>query len=439
MAIFQFPPLGGMAVSRTYSLAKYWTRLGHDVKIVTPQKYIYMGDINFDPKDDYIDNADIVEVDFAKWLTRRFDINQEKTVKTQQKQKIYLNTIQKVIRKIRNNFIGNSFDFNFLWIENLYEISDNILKEEKYDLLFTSFSPQASFVVGSRLKKSYPDLFWVADYRDMWTQNHILKMNFLIKSYQKIKERKVLKDADIISTTSDSFAQALSHFHHRDMDEIVVITNGYDKEAFLKLDKKPFFNQDKTFRIVHVGTIYKDSRDPSPLFEAIKRLSNEKIIKKGDFEVIFYGDVGDLKEIIERYNIDEYVKIAGSLNKNDALRAQRDASSLLLLHSLDDDSLSARGMIPAKVYEYIYAKRYIFGVGFGGDNFTAALIQNSGAGDVYNNDSKAIYRDLLRLMKNDIKLKIDHDYIEKFSRENLSFAFMNIIQRRMDAKRSKAS
>ena len=44
---FAFPPLNRIASSRPYSWAKYWSRLGHEVAVVTKKKTAVDGALNF--------------------------------------------------------------------------------------------------------------------------------------------------------------------------------------------------------------------------------------------------------------------------------------------------------------------------------------------------------------------------------------------------------
>jgi len=42
MVVSQFPPMGGVAVSRTYTFARYWQKAGAEVTVITPKKYRWL-------------------------------------------------------------------------------------------------------------------------------------------------------------------------------------------------------------------------------------------------------------------------------------------------------------------------------------------------------------------------------------------------------------
>ncbi len=432
MVVLQFPPMSGMAVSRIYGFAKYWYKLGADITIITPKKHsFFVGNLDFFPEDTYFKSANVIEVEYLTKF-RFFSDNNKTDSKTKNATNVRSNSLKKWIRKIRYNMIGNSFDVNFLWEKAVFRACKRELQRKEYDVVFTSFTPQASLKVGYWLKRYDPRLFWICDYRDLWTQNHILKMHPVVKYFQTKKERRLVSYSDMITTTSPAFAEALQMLHKRDIE---VFTNGYDSEYLSGIDPEPFFDRDGKVRIVHVGTIYQNVRDPRPLFEAVQRLMKEERTLSRTLEVIFYGDNANLGELIKQYDVKSLVKEGGILSKEDALRAQRDADILLLLDNVDEASLSAQGMIPAKVYEYIYFKKPIFAIGVTDRFFTGELVTKSGLGRAYGWDDKALYHDIKAILKQNFLVRANETYINTFDRAVIAKSFLQRVKKGLDAKR----
>ncbi len=432
MIVFQFPPLGGMAVSRIYSFAKYWSEVGHDVTVLTPKKYPFFGSLNYIPPEKNLENLKVIEMDFAPWLTRRYRTKgTDEVLGPKSKKGGFWDNVRKSVRKLRRNLIGNSIDVHILWRKALYRKAEEIMEKERYDIVFSSFSPQATHQIASRLKRKFPHLLWVADYRDLWSGNHLLRAHPMIAYFQKRGERKTLKRADMLSTVSEGFAHYLSKLHTK---EIRIVYNGYDHEEIEAIDSVPFFSPDRKIRIVHTGTIYRRTRNPAPLFKALKRVERQKRLQPGMLEVHFFGESADVKEIAQTYGVFEYVRIGGTITKEEAYRAQRDADLLLLLeHEPQNRNPSSEGTIPAKVYEYLASGTEIMAIGIGPDHFAGDLIERAGAGFAYGNDVEAIYRRIDRLIsKKTLSLKRNTELIERFARKRQAKRLLKMMERMLD-------
>ena len=67
-----FPPLNSIASLRPYSWAKFWSKMGHDVTVLTTQKYKKENDLNFE-----CSSFEIIEIEnrFKKKLESLISIN----------------------------------------------------------------------------------------------------------------------------------------------------------------------------------------------------------------------------------------------------------------------------------------------------------------------------------------------------------------------------
>jgi len=411
--------MGGMAVSRMYAFAKYWSRMGHEVTVVTPKKYPLFGAMNYHPPGYENENIRLIEVDFAPWFTKRYE--RQETSPSDQKvtQKSFLGYVRMWLRGLRKKVIGNSLDVHTIWRYAVEKRAIALLEKEPFDVVFSSFSPQSSHAIASRLKRRYPRLFWLADYRDLWTGNHLLEMHSILKYFQRRKEKRMLAQADMITTVSPGFADYLKALHQKD---ITVIYNGYDPEEILQIPDEPFFKQDNTFRIVYTGMIYTGTRDPSPLFQAVATLYASTEISPENFEIHFFGDSGDVKEIAHKYGVEHFIHIGGSVPKIDAYRAQRDADMLLLLEheAMDvDKNLSMVGTIPAKVFEYMASGTPMMVIGLSDKSMAGKLVVRANAGCVCSTDIPSITHYLERCLQEKEKCRSQRDeaLIEMYRRD----------------------
>ncbi|MCB0539521.1 MAG: hypothetical protein KDE33_18545, partial [Bacteroidetes bacterium] len=111
---------------------------------------------------------------------------------------------------VLQNFTIKAIPYN-----NLYYYIQNFLKENKdVKTLIISGNPFEQFYFGYLLKKEFPDLKWVADYRDDWTTNELYKKNSplykVINRYNRHFELKWLKSSSKIITVSNLYASRLA-------------------------------------------------------------------------------------------------------------------------------------------------------------------------------------------------------------------------------------
>ncbi|MCQ2351842.1 MAG: glycosyltransferase, partial [Paludibacteraceae bacterium] len=142
------------------------------------------------------------------------------------------NFLQKVSRFIR----GNVFlpDPRRGWNKYAFKEACKLIESEHIDAVVTTSPPHSTQLIGLKLKRKYPNIKWIADLRDPWTDiyfNKDLYQTSLAKRYNARLERKVLECADEIITVS---GECLRNFKSKTNKAlpIRVIENGYDEVDF---------------------------------------------------------------------------------------------------------------------------------------------------------------------------------------------------------------
>ncbi len=424
-----FPPLNTMGANRLYAFAKTWQKMGHKITILTTKKYQYDGKIDFLPQEEAFATLNIVTVPYAQWFTKRFEFRDEKYIK-KEPSKTLLTSLKSFIRKIRKRYIGLFFDIHDLWVKAAVKEAKLIISNQKVDLLFSSYSPSSTHIVASKLKALYPELFWVADYRDLWSGNPYYENENFFSYIQRKKEKNLLQNATVVTTVSKPWQSYLEHFLEK---PVYLCMNGYDKDALSNLDSKRVYPEDGKKRIIYTGTLYPHKQNVSSFLKAVKRLIDDAVIKD-NFEIIFYGDSGDIKHLIASYGIESVVRYYGFVSREESLRAQRDADGLLYFgwEDANSNSLNATGVLSAKVFEYIASNTEIFAIGGSRASEASWWIYKSGAGEVYEEDVDAIYNALKRLILGRKKvLQRDSKIVELCRRDVQAKALLETIQKRM--------
>ncbi|MGH7503795.1 MAG: glycosyltransferase [Longimicrobiales bacterium] len=256
-------------------------------------------------------------------------------------------------------------------------------------LLYTSAPPQSVHLVGL-LAKLRTGAFWVAEFRDPWTDNP-WKPAFVRSRWSDAAdrwlERRCLRTADLIVTVTESFAERLrTRIPARRHDRILVVRNGIDHIA-----SSPAPNLlRETVELLYVGNLYQ-GRDPRPFFRALGELDRQKRLPAAA-QVEFIGDCTfhgvSLASILDEYGIRERVTISGRIPHDQCLRRVADASLLLLF--AQDQPLQ----VPNKLYEYLGARHPI--VAFvDGNGETARMLRQAGGHFVIDTCDPARIADVL--------------------------------------------
>jgi len=221
---------------------------------------------------------------------------------------------------------------------------------------------------------------WVADFRDLFSENPYTIRPTWRLNLDRWLERRVLADAAACVTISEPLAAPLRK-HGRPVE---VILNGYDPADLPTT--APEVSATAPVTILYTGTIYPGRRDPSPLFAAVATLGplRERI------QLAFCGqDLRGVQAAAAKHGVLDRLKLIPMLPYRAALQAQAEADILLLLLWNNPEEV---GVLPAKLFEYVGAGRPILALGL--ETGAAAEIIRGREMGVVANDPAAIGRQL---------------------------------------------
>lgn len=240
------------------------------------------------------------------------------------------------------------------WKAHALKAAREVLQQERISLLFSTSPPSTSHLVASQLHRE-TGIPWVADFRDLWTQNHYIRHTLPRTLIERRLEMKTLRDADLLVTVSSPLAHRLQQLHGKPTE---VITNGYDEDDYSG-DQPPLTPY---FSLTYTGQIYAGKRDPSLVFAAVKELVEEKAVASGTFRIRFFGPEGDqvfVNTLAKQHGIQEYVVHEGRVDYQEAILRQRESTALLLLNWNVPEE---KGVYTGKLFEYLGARRPILAI-----------------------------------------------------------------------------
>lgn len=371
-------PQNRISVLRVGQWAKYWALQGHEVTVLTTYKYPFLGPYGLHPP--MPDGVQVIEVPYLPdWLCKRLGHPGHATDTNTSKE----NGSQRLRRRVRRlrSHIGSLMDIHDLWIRPARRKAMELMSQQSYDAIVSSFSPPAAHMVASRLKQAFPNTIWLADFRDLWAYNHITSAKGLLRHLETTLEIRTMRDrADALMTVSAPLANDLRERYPN--LPVWVVENGFDPQEFpdwaTRIATAPDANG--MLRISYTGTLYPGRRDPTPLLVAVNRLIEEGVLQPDRVAIDFYGhNERELADILEACDGNRHgvVHVHGFVSRQDSLAAQSRSSLLLLLESSEP---AARGVLTGKVFEYLVSGIPILAVGIGGKNAAGALILETGTG-----------------------------------------------------------
>ena len=197
----------------------------------------------------------------------------------------------------------------------------------------------------SRLQR-VSGLPWIADFRDLWTQNHYYPYSRIRLRRERKLELETLETADALVAVSRPLADELGQLHG---EEVHAILNGYDPDEVN--DGSTPLTEHPT--ITYTGNIYRGKQVLDLGDRALNTLLH------AGYELRLYGPKQEwIDKMATEHGVGEQVKQYGIVSREEALQRQRESHILLLLRWQ-----GAEGIITTKLFEYMAAKRPILAIG----------------------------------------------------------------------------
>jgi len=262
-------------------------------------------------------------------------------------------------------------DIEKKWENQAIKAAVYIMEKEKFRMILSSSSPVTCHVICSKLKKKFK-VPWVADFRDLWTQNHDYNYFWPRKIFEKKLEIEILKEADALVTVSDPFKTNLSKLHIG--KPVYAITNGFNLE---EMNNSSADLTDK-FTITYAGNIYIGKQDPKDLFIALKDFISENLVDPEDIEIRFFtGAIPWLEKEISDYEFEKFAKVYEKKSRNEIFEKQNESQLLLVIYWADKKE---RGWQSLKIFGYLASQRPILVINGSGDDVVKEMIEKTKSG-----------------------------------------------------------
>lgn len=376
-----FPPENVIAAQRPYVWAREWSEAGHRVTVLTLQK----GGAGLAPANHKFQVLAVHPGPVFRWLFRGHQKRKQSIAASKRSTGLisWLISKMKSFGALSSIRLPDVFD---LWVGRAIAAVEG----EKFDVVVSTFGPPATLRIGNRLRATGVCRLWVADYRDLWAKNPSFRGFPFFRTYERILERRLLSNADMVTTVSEPLARELRKIHHN----VMVMPNGFDRSSVVNDGAKwPCSDCGDVIRILYTGSIYWPHQNPTPLFAALRDR-----MKSGqrNVRVEFCGPGLDrLHNLVGDMGLGDCVHFHGLLPREDVLSLQRRADALLFLES--PETPGREGILTGKLFEYLAAAKPILAIGLSATSIVGNIISESEAGASVGTDVEQVLDFLRRL------------------------------------------
>lgn len=332
-----FPPLKSMGSIRNYKVGKEYLKYFEKVSVITSS------DKDSWSKDDGLDLSA-----FNMNLVGSFCVHSilgkcSDSIKfnSKRRQSRFSNIFRRVVRSFPFNLFLNGGGVKYI-LEG-YKKGVQLIENEGIEYIHTSYPPMTDHAIGWLLKRKFPHLTWIADFRDMMVED--MRRDIILPQLQHFFLKKIISKADIVTTVSQGLTENLSQYGK----PVHVLFNGIPNESLPVAEVV----HDK-FTISYTGSIYKNLQKPQLLFSAISSLIESGKISKDNIQFLYRGKDKQLWEaMMEKNNLLDIFNAIPSQVSVEQSRALQRASHINLLLSWSSNDY--KGILTGKMYDYMAA------------------------------------------------------------------------------------
>jgi glycosyltransferase involved in cell wall biosynthesis len=348
LVAYSFPPAGGVGVLRAASFARYLP--GQDIRldVLTTRNASAVG------ADPVLLSEIPAEVTIHRTMTLDLPFGVKKRIKRMIAGGRAAGPKQASSSSpARPSFLKKTVqdlllpDPQITWLPIVSRAASRIIRERAIDLVLVTVPPFSSTLLVERLRKQFPHLAIVADFRDEWLTTAIDLFGFSrsdrARAVARDAEAATVKNATAIVMVSEAARRAIRARYPKEPEQkFHLIPNGFDATRLAPAARIPDVPSNGDLIVTHIGTVYRTT-DPTWLAEALATLPPEI---KSRIKLRFIGHIEEqrFREILMQ--LGPMVELKGFLPQREALAAMQDTHYALLV---SHDSLN----IGAKFYDYV--------------------------------------------------------------------------------------
>ncbi|ABA58420.1 hypothetical protein Noc_1958 [Nitrosococcus oceani ATCC 19707] len=259
-----------------------------------------------------------------------------------------------------------------------------LIRRYRPQVLWSTYPIATAHLIGLTLHR-LSGIPWIADFRDSMTEDNYPSNPRVRRAYRAVEAATVHRCTRAIFTAPGAVRMYAERYPERSDKTWVLIENGYEDSIFDTVSLPSLRDSPRPFRLVHSGVVYPNERDPRAFFEALASLKRSGQITAQSLQVVFRasGSEDYFRQLLREWGIDDIVHFEPHIPYRGALAEMLTADGLLILQASN-----CNHQIPAKLYEYLRARRPILGL-TDSEGDTARVLRQAGIETVAPLDSAA--------------------------------------------------
>jgi glycosyltransferase involved in cell wall biosynthesis len=358
LVTYSFPPVGGTGVMRATSLARYLPAEGIRLDVLTARNASGVG------SDPTLLSDIPAEVTVHRTVTLDLPFGVKKAIK-----KLIIGgkpstgKIAATAPAGKPSFLKRAIqdillpDPQVTWLPVLTRTARHIVRKRNIDLIIITVPPFSSTLLVERLRKEFPNLPIVIDFRDEWLATNFDLAGFLFstsehaRGFARNAEARVVANATAVVAVTEAARVIIRGRYPQEPDgKFHLGPNGFDATTMRRSRFSPASRTDGKIVVTHIGTI-NPVTDPTTLAEAFQSLPPEV---KSRFLLRFIGHIQVPRFREALLQLGDMVELKGFLPQHEALAIMNEADYVLLIN---DDPLN----VSSKFYDYVGGRKPILG------------------------------------------------------------------------------
>jgi Glycosyltransferase Family 4/Glycosyl transferases group 1 len=275
-------------------------------------------------------------------------------------------------------------DPQVLWAPMAIRKAKRVIKNYGIDAVLVTAPPFSVFLISNEIKRTFPHVKLVSDFRDEWLRFYLTDFDFLKTEYTVQRATQIERDTvtlsdTVVAVTQGSLNEIRSRYPNEPDSKFVMIPNGYDPAAFSGVESRKH-GQPGRMIVTHTGTAY-HTASPKFYLDAVDRLP-DKI--RASMETRFIGRVTETEAGIFS-NRGHQINLLGFMPQKDALIHTAE-TDYLLLTMINNFSL------PGKIFEYLAMRKPILALSPPGGEVDRLIQETRSGWCVPHEDPAAIAR-----------------------------------------------
>jgi glycosyltransferase involved in cell wall biosynthesis len=304
-----------------------------------------------------------------------------------------------------------------------------LIRQHRPAAIWSTFPIATAHLVAATLQRR-SGLPWIADFRDPMAQEGYPTDPTIWQSYKRIEEAAARNAARCVFVTPSAVRMYRTRYADIDASRFVMIENGYDEESFAAVEAAAARQgplRAGAITLVHSGIVYPSERDPTQFFEALRQLKGEGVVRADRLKIRFRAAMHEdlLHRLAASHGIADLIEVMPPVPYREALAEMLRADGLIVMQNANCNE-----QIPAKLYEYLRARRPVLGLTDpAGD--TADLLRRAGLDAIARLESAAEIAPTLTRLLADLRAgtaaQPDADCVMRASRRSRSQDFAAVL------------